>query len=409
MANYKVDIRSKFVWQNPVEDKDLTTSPAASKGDRYIIAGIGGDWSGGTINDIAVYDGASWVFYTPAEGWICWIKDENEFYKFGGASWTKYIGQVGATGPTGATGPSGSAYTTSFVNGDLVSGILTVTHSLTITYPIPIIYDNNDKEIQPDEIEYIDTNTIKVDLSSYGSITGTWNVRVISGSGIEGATGPTGPIGPSGPSGSAYTTSFVNGDLVSDKIIITHNLGITFPLVQVFDENDNKIIPTEITYKTTNTVELDFTTMTPLSGTYNVRVISGSSPQGATGPTGPTGPSELTVGINLDGGGDVISTGYKGFIRIPYNCTITKWTILADQSGSIKIDIWKDSYANYPPTDADTITAANEPEISASDKAQDSTLSGWTTSISAGDILAFNVDSCSSIKQAILILEVTKS
>jgi len=29
-------------WQTPVKDKDLTTSPAPSNGDKYIIAGTGG-------------------------------------------------------------------------------------------------------------------------------------------------------------------------------------------------------------------------------------------------------------------------------------------------------------------------------------------------------------------------------
>jgi len=116
-----------------------------------------------------------------------------------------------------------------------------------------------------------------------------------------------------------------------------------------------------------------------------------------------------SIGISLDGGGEVITTGIKGFVEIPYDCILTKWTLLADQTGSIKIDIWKDTYANYPPTDADSITNGNEPEIVNSNKAQETNLSGWSTvNISAGDILVFNVDSCSSITRATLILSGTK-
>ena len=62
-----------------------------------------------------------------------------------------------------------------------------------------------------------------------------------------------------------------------------------------------------------------------------------------------------TVGITLDGQGGVVSTGLKGFFRVPYAGTISGWTILADQSGSIVVDVWKDTYANFPPTVADTI------------------------------------------------------
>lgn len=114
-----------------------------------------------------------------------------------------------------------------------------------------------------------------------------------------------------------------------------------------------------------------------------------------------------TVGIVIDGGGVVLTTGLKGFIRVPYAGTITKWTLLPDQSGSIVMDIWKDTYANHPPVVGDTITAAAKPTISAATKAESSTLTGWTTTITAGDILAFNVDSVTTITRVILELEIT--
>jgi len=111
----------------------------------------------------------------------------------------------------------------------------------------------------------------------------------------------------------------------------------------------------------------------------------------------------------IDGGGSAISTGIKGDIEIPFACTINRVTLLADQSGSIVVDIWKDTYANFPPTDADSITASAVPTISAATKSQDTTLTGWTTSISAGDILRFNVDSATSITRVTLSLKVTRS
>ena len=116
-----------------------------------------------------------------------------------------------------------------------------------------------------------------------------------------------------------------------------------------------------------------------------------------------------TIMFFIDGGGSAITTGVKGYIRVPFACTIKKATLLADQSGSIKVDIWKDTYANYPPTDADTITGANEPEISAATKDQDTTLSSWTTAVVAGDILGINVDSCSTITFCTVQLEVAKT
>ena len=112
------------------------------------------------------------------------------------------------------------------------------------------------------------------------------------------------------------------------------------------------------------------------------------------------------IGLIIDGGPAVIATGLKGYLEVPFACTILGVTLLADVSGSIVVDIWKDTFANFPPVVADTITAAAKPTITAALKSQDGTLTGWTTAIAAGDILAFNVDSVATIKKVTLSLKV---
>ncbi len=57
-----------------------------------------------------------------------------------------------------------------------------------------------------------------------------------------------------------------------------------------------------------------------------------------------------TVGITIDGGGSVPSTGAKGYIVIPYGCTITGWTIIADQSGLASVDVNFIAGSGAPPT-----------------------------------------------------------
>lgn len=118
--------------------------------------------------------------------------------------------------------------------------------------------------------------------------------------------------------------------------------------------------------------------------------------------------STLAIPFIIDGGGATITTGVKGFVPVPFACTIIRVQLLADQSGSIVVDIWKDTYANYPPTDADSITASAVPTISAAVKAEDSTLTGWTTAIAAGDILGFNVDSVTTCQRVTLSLTVVR-
>ena len=107
-----------------------------------------------------------------------------------------------------------------------------------------------------------------------------------------------------------------------------------------------------------------------------------------------------------DGGGSVLATGVKSYVTVPYNCTVKSWTILAENSGSIVVDVWKDTYANYPPTVADTIAGSEKPTISSGIKNQDNSLTTWTTALSEGDILAFNIDSVTDITKIYLSLHV---
>jgi hypothetical protein len=115
------------------------------------------------------------------------------------------------------------------------------------------------------------------------------------------------------------------------------------------------------------------------------------------------------IGITIDGGGSVISTGIKGYLEVPYACGINRVTMLADTTGSAVVDIWKDTYANFPPTSADSITASSLPTITSDRKSQNTTLTGWTTAITAGDVLGFRVDSAAVITRLHVILKITKS
>lgn len=117
-----------------------------------------------------------------------------------------------------------------------------------------------------------------------------------------------------------------------------------------------------------------------------------------------------TVGVVIGDGTNVISLGVAGFVSCPVAGTITKVRLLssdaATTSGSIVVDVWKDTYANYPPVNADSITSAAPPTISAATKSEDSTLTGWTTFVAAGDVFGFNVDSVTSLTRVTLELTV---
>lgn len=119
------------------------------------------------------------------------------------------------------------------------------------------------------------------------------------------------------------------------------------------------------------------------------------------------GSGTITIGASFDGQGSALVVGSKCYVRVPVACTITEATALADQSGSVVVDVWKDTYANYPPTDADSITASAPITISSAIKSTDTTLTGWTKTVTAGDVLAFNIDSCSTITRLQVQLKAT--
>ena len=92
MSNKKVPILEEFEWQQSVIDKDLTAPPGSpAKGDRYIIpTGGSGVWAD-NIHDIALCivggGSPSWEFADCVEGMICWVKDEDLYYRYDGSAW----------------------------------------------------------------------------------------------------------------------------------------------------------------------------------------------------------------------------------------------------------------------------------------------------------------------------------
>jgi hypothetical protein len=117
---------------------------------------------------------------------------------------------------------------------------------------------------------------------------------------------------------------------------------------------------------------------------------------------------DVSLNFLIDGGGAAITTGQKGHVKVDFPCAIVDWTLLADTTGSLVVDVWKDTYANFPPSGADSITASAKPTITGSTKATGPP-TGWTTTIASGDVLAFTVDSASTITRATLDLKLRRS
>ena len=118
-----------------------------------------------------------------------------------------------------------------------------------------------------------------------------------------------------------------------------------------------------------------------------------------------TANADLTRTINfvLDNGSFDITTGSKGQLNLDVTGRIESWMLVADTVGSIVIDVKKDTYATYP-DGLTSIVGSEYPRLSSEKKARDESLSTWATQLTAGDILDFDVVSCSGIKKCSLFL-----
>jgi hypothetical protein len=147
------------------------------------------------------------------------------------------------------------------------------------------------------------------------------------------------------------------------------------------------------------------------AATGSLRTLGTGGSQAAPGNDARFTPPKHIINFVIDGGSATITTGSKIYVRVPFACTVTRATLLADQSGSIVVDVRKCSYANFDagathPVSGDSICAAAKPTITTATKSDDATLTGWTTAVSAGDILEVSVDSATTIRRVTLALEV---
>ncbi len=123
------------------------------------------------------------------------------------------------------------------------------------------------------------------------------------------------------------------------------------------------------------------------------------------------------VGITIDGGGVAITTGVKGAIQVDFAGTIIGWSIVADQVGSITVEV--DLHASSAPaaapaipnTTTDKISASAPVTLSSAQSASSGTsgVSTWTTAVTQWDVIQFNVASVTTLQRAVLYLRIQES
>jgi hypothetical protein len=107
--------------------------------------------------------------------------------------------------------------------------------------------------------------------------------------------------------------------------------------------------------------------------------------------------SNFSIEVAFDGGGSAIAGNTFAFVEVPCNCTVKRITMLGDQSGSAGVWVGTNTFSGFAGSGGfSNISSASSfptPNLSFSSatKAQDSTLTGWTTALTAGELVGFFV------------------
>ena len=98
-----------------------------------------------------------------------------------------------------------------------------------------------------------------------------------------------------------------------------------------------------------------------------------------------------------------MQVGDKGSLTIDVTGVIENIRVLSDQTGDIVFDISKTTFADFP--NFNSITSGNRVQLVNTNKYFDDVLNNWTTTITAGDILRFDVISVNNIRRVLISLK----
>lgn len=108
----------------------------------------------------------------------------------------------------------------------------------------------------------------------------------------------------------------------------------------------------------------------------------------------------------------VVTNGTTGYAQVPYNGTITGWTLVSTSaSGSCTVTVFKDTYANYPPVISTDNIFTVQPALVSQIKNQNlsPTFVGSQATVVAGDWIGFTISGVALVSWVNLTLSITKT
>jgi hypothetical protein len=123
---------------------------------------------------------------------------------------------------------------------------VTVNHVLNTLYPLVQVYTDEDEQIIPERIKILNSGSVQVDFSSpqSGYIVIAKGGHIVSGSVAVVQISEQ----------ASYAATFTSVTTTT----VNHNLSAAYPIVQVYDTNDEQLIPQKIRVLNSSSVQVDF-------------------------------------------------------------------------------------------------------------------------------------------------------
>lgn len=167
-----------------------------------------------------------------------------------------------------------------------------------------------------------------------------------------------------------------------------------------------------------------------------VCVVNAGGSTGPQGPTGPTGPgaawgtlsgtlssqTDLQTALNLkaplatiraisfsfDGGGAALTSGKTLYLRVPFACTISSWSVLSTTAETVTLKLWKVASGTAVPTVANSINTSGISLASGTAVVSTTLTDFTTTAVTANDIVAANITAVTASQFVNLIVVCTQ-
>ena len=95
--------------------------------------------------------------------------------------------------------------------------------------------------------------------------------------------------------------------------------------------------------------------------------------------------SHAALTFVFDGQGETVEAGEVARVVMPYAATITGWRVIGSSAGTFAATVRRATFAAFPTMT--TISGSDSPALSGAQKAEDTSLSGWTTALAVGDVV----------------------